>query len=153
MSFNLFKKSNNPNEEHKEGHPSTPRFRPKAKVETETCSVTSDSRKKGPISPFLKVSRCSPDNSDMEDSPLNPLPDCPPSPAKKRWLKVGKKVEADIKKSSPKEVGMSLKTVRQNTRFLNLFLSGDTRPYLGGTIQGHSFTFAHVFASCPNAFY
>ena len=113
MSFNLFKKSNNPNEEHKEGHPSTPRFRPKAKVETETCSVTSDSRKKGPISPFLKVSRCSPDNSDMEDSPLNPLPDCPPSPAKKRWLKVGKKVEADIKKSSPKEVGMSLKIFQQ----------------------------------------
>ena len=112
MSFNLFKKSsNNPNEEHMEGHPSTPRFRPKIKMDTETCSVTSDSRKKGPISPFLKVSRCSPDNSDMEDSPLNPLPDCPPSPAKKRWLKVGKKVEADIKKSSPREVWMSLNIV------------------------------------------
>ena len=106
LSFDLFKKSsNNPNEDlnKRERHPSTPRFPPKAKVETETCSVTaSDSGKKGPISPFLKVSRCTPDNSDMEDSPLNPVPDCPPSPAKKRWLKVGKKVESDLMKKEVK---------------------------------------------------
>ena len=118
FSFNMFKKSsNNPNEDlsKRESHPSTPRFRPKAKVETETCSVTaSDSGKKGPISPFLKVSRCTPDNSDMEDSPLNPVPDCPPSPAKKRWLKVGKKVESDIKKS-PREV----RTGEKNILILN----------------------------------
>ena len=115
----MFKKSsNNPNEDlsKRESHPSTPRFRPKAKVETETCSITaSDSGKKGPISPFLKVSRCTPDNSDMEDSPLNPVPDCPPSPAKKRWLKVGKKVESDIKKS-PREV----RTCQKNIVILNI---------------------------------
>ena len=113
MPFNMFKKTtNNPKEEKKTIQQSTPRFRSKSKWETETssvkskwetetCSVTaSDSVRK--IPPFLKVSQCTSDNSDMEDSPLNPVPDCPPSPAKKRWLKVGKKVESDIMKKEVK---------------------------------------------------
>ena len=98
----MFKKTtNNPKEEKKTIQQSTPRFRSKSKWETETCSVTaSDSVRK--IPPFLKVSQCTSDNSDMEDSPLNPVPDCPPSPAKKRWLKVGKKVESDLMKKEVK---------------------------------------------------